>query len=838
MTVPLGLLPGEVRGRDALLAELRRRLTKRSQVGCGTWVLAGMGGLGKSTVALAVAATAREAGWRVWWVTATDAPSLTGGMLEVLQQLGAPEAVTRPVREGARTAAERAWEFLNSAHEVGRRWLLIFDNADTPAVLAAHGSTCPADHAGWLRPDPAGMILVTSRVKDPHAWGPGVALRELQPLDDAAAARVLADLAPGIADPGSEQARELGRRLGGLPLALHLAGSHLASPFARWDTFAAYRDALDSTALPAALAELDDPRARARANMQQTWDLSLDALAADGQPQARPLLFLLACYAPATPIPAALLRPEPLARLLTQESEPPAGSDDHARAKRDRRLRDGMAGLASLGLIDIAGVGSEVGARAVTVHPVVVDVNRSRLLATAQADLPVIGQAAVGLLQAFCGELDVERPSDWPTWRRLIPHISALLKWLASHLDGESLTSLLTLSSSAADALRHSGNGAAAEKLATSSIAVSGPLGDGHPAVLIARHRLIQAIGAQGRNREAEQLYRGLLADRQRVLGDEHPDTLITRHDLAWMIEYQGRYAEAEHLCRELLTEQRRMLGDAHLSTLTTGNILARVIGLQGRYAEAEHLCRQVLAKRHQILGEEHPVTLVTRHNLAWMIGLQGRYGEAEQMLWQLLTDRQRILGNDHPATLTTRRRLAEVIADQGLYRQAEQMLRQLLSQLQRVQGQGHPATLTARSVLTRVIGLQGRPREAARLHHELLTDWQPAHGEQEPRYLTTRHNLAWMIELQGRHAEAERLLGQVLADREQILGDAHPDTQTTRFALAEAMVGQGRHSEAEDLLERVIANRERVLGDEHPDTAKARNALARISVMQRKPTR
>ena len=77
------------------------------------WVLAGMGGLGKSTVALSVARTARAKGWRVWWVTATDTTSLTGGMLEVLRQLGAPEAVTQPVREGAPTAAERAWEFLN-----------------------------------------------------------------------------------------------------------------------------------------------------------------------------------------------------------------------------------------------------------------------------------------------------------------------------------------------------------------------------------------------------------------------------------------------------------------------------------------------------------------------------------------------------------------------------------------------------------------------------------------------------------------------------------------------------------------------------------------------------
>ena len=141
-------------------------------------------------------------------------------------------------------------------------------------------------------------------------------MRELRPLEYTTGARVLADLAPGMTDPGGEQARELARRLGGLPLALHLAGSYLASPFARWHTFAGYRDALDSSDLPGALIDLDDAGGQGRATIQRTWGLSLDALAADGRPQARPLLFLLSCYAAATPIPAAMLQPEPLGRLL------------------------------------------------------------------------------------------------------------------------------------------------------------------------------------------------------------------------------------------------------------------------------------------------------------------------------------------------------------------------------------------------------------------------------------------------------------------------------------------------------------------------------------------
>ena len=168
---PLGKLPPEVRGRDGLIGELRRALRPYPWRASRAFVIAGMGGLGKSTVALTAARMARQRGYRVWWVHAADTARLTSGMLEVLRELGAPESVTVPVREGARTAPARAWEFLNGDHVAGRRWLLVFDGADNPAVLAGADATTPADGTGWLRADPAGMVIVTTR--DPGSAGLG-----------------------------------------------------------------------------------------------------------------------------------------------------------------------------------------------------------------------------------------------------------------------------------------------------------------------------------------------------------------------------------------------------------------------------------------------------------------------------------------------------------------------------------------------------------------------------------------------------------------------------------------------------------------------------------------
>jgi tetratricopeptide (TPR) repeat protein len=829
VAIPLGRLPAEVRGRNSLLAELRQALGQGRDMHGSTWVLAGMGGLGKSTVALATAEAARSRGWRVWWVSATDPASLAGGMLEVLRQLHAPESVSQLVREGAPTAADRAWEFLNGSHEAKKKWLLILDNADSPAVLAAHDSLDPADYTGWLRPNPSGMVVVTTRTKDPQYWGSQVAMRELRPLDDVDAAKVLADLAPATADPGGLQARELGHRLGGLPLALHLAGCYLASPFARWHSFAEYRHALDSVELPAALADLDAPGSDARTTIQRTWDLSLNALSLEGHPQARWLLLLLSCFAAPTPIPLSLLQPAQLTCLLAAGTDPAALADNNE-AELARRLSTSLRSLAAVGLIDIADNRGSPAERAVTVHPVVADANRSRLCTTAHSDLIMVGGSAVRSLQFATSTLDTGLPSDWPTWRLIFSHAAALVEWLSGYLETQVLVTLLDLSGATATALARSGNFVAAEKLAHSSLAAAARLGRDHPASLAARSSLAQAIVGQGRNREAEEHYHQLLVDEEEVLGKDHPDTVTTRHRLALIARFHGRYREAEDMFRALLPDEQQILGHDHAETMNTRNQIAELIGQRGRYLEAEKLFRKLLADEHQLLGNYHVETLSTRHDIALMAGKQGRYLEAEQQWRDLLDEQRTIFGDDHPAILVIRSSLAWLSSSSGRYKEAEQMNRELLDDRRRILGENHPATLRTQQRLALTIGLQGRHSEAERLGRQVLACQQRVLGHDHPFTLATRHDLAQAAADQGRLEEAEDMYRSLLADQQRLLGPDHPSHLVTWHALALAIDRQGRRGEAKEILSRVSADRKRVLGVEHPDTKQVDEDLALLT--------
>jgi tetratricopeptide (TPR) repeat protein len=665
----------------------------------GLWVLTGMGGLGKSTVALAVAEHALARGWRVWWITATDAASLTGGMLEVLAQLGAPESVTLPVQEGAPTAPDRAWGFITGNRAAGRRWLLIFDDADNPSVLASAGQQDPSDGTGWLRAGLTGVVIVTTRRREPYIWGRTAQLRELEPLDDETAADVLGDLAPLLHEDTRESAKDLAHRLGGLPLALHLAGNYLASPFARWRSFADYLRALDSEGLASALADLDDPGARARVRIARTWELSLDALASDGRPQAVRLLFLLSCYAPLTPIPVALLQPELLGDLL-----PPGTSPGDSGPDWQRRLRDaGLNGLSAVGLVNATGNAGGAHDRAVTVHPVVADVNRHRLLTTANSDLPAIGKTAVSLLHVACRAMDTRNPADWPAWRRLVPHTAALLGWISLRIDDERLADLVTTASMSARALWRSGTPAAAERLAQASLKAAARLGIDHPAMLTARSQLAQVV-ALTRYAEAEQLLRLLLPDQQRILGSEHPDTMASQRVLARLTGLQGRYQQAQQMYQQLLATRRRLLGDDHPETLATRHGLAGMVERVGRYHDAEQMFRQLLTDQQRRLGDDHQECLEIRSGLTRSIEDQRRYTEAEELYRQLLTDDQRVLGPDHPGTLNTRQSLARIAAAQGRLSEAQLLYKLLLDDRERILGSDHPVTQATREFLAKAI--------------------------------------------------------------------------------------------------------------------------------------
>jgi tetratricopeptide (TPR) repeat protein len=741
---PTGRL-AEVRGRVELL-ELLTGLVADPD---GRFhVLAGMGGVGKTTVALALTAQQQAAGADVWWVPGADAASVSDGMLAVAMSLGTPPAEVEEARSGRRHPAEVAWAALRERSG----WLLVIDNVDDLRALVVAGCTA-ADGTGWLRSTQRGLVVVTSRIAEQRAWGWHGQVHLVGCLGEEDGAQVLIDLAPRAGT--MDEARSLSVKLGGLPLALHHAGSYLSSPFVAERSFTAYRAGLDDR-LPRILGAGEDPRSA----VASTWELSLDALAASGTGQARPLLRVLSCFAPSVEISPVLMDHAILARVCAGDQDP-AG------------VRAGLEALLSVGLIEPRLEAGQV--PGVVIHPLVAAASRLHLSAETTT-------LAARLLQSATASLRPE--SDWPVWLSILPHLRSVLGLAPAVFDDQALALLATTAARVCYALAWSGAHVAAAELAETSLGHANRLGAKHGAILSLRFQRAMSARFQGRYQEAESQLRVILEAQRQVVGADDPATLDTEQELARVFANLGRYAESETACRAVLDARMRTLGPENQDTLIACHYLARAVSDQGRYAEAERAYSELMKTTHRILGTTHPFTLMTRNYLAVQFNDQQRYAEAEAALRDLLDDWQRWLGSDYTYVLDVRYELGRAIAGQRRSADAENHFRGLLDEELRVRGPEHPHTLLTRRDLARAIDAQARHSEAQSQLHQVWETQTIVLGETHPRTLLTLYYLSVSLAAMGSPDEAARIFRTVYDSQIEVLGPGHPDTLNTKLAL------------------------------------------------------
>ena len=186
-------------GRDGLLGGVRAALTAGDRA--VVQALRGMGGVGKTQLAVEYAHRYATGYDIVWWIPA-EQPELIGGAFAAL---GAALGCTGT---GAGDAAVRS--AVLGELRVRERWLQVFDNAEKPE-----------DVVRWL-PGGTGHVLVTSRV---GGWDEVAVPVEVDVLDRVESIELLRRRVAGLDEDG---AALVAAAVGDLPLALAQGAGYMA----------------------------------------------------------------------------------------------------------------------------------------------------------------------------------------------------------------------------------------------------------------------------------------------------------------------------------------------------------------------------------------------------------------------------------------------------------------------------------------------------------------------------------------------------------------------------------------------------------------------------------
>ncbi|MEV0767752.1 tetratricopeptide repeat protein, partial [Nocardia salmonicida] len=493
--------PGWFVGRETELARLDAALT----VGGQPVVVAavhGLGGVGKSSLAAYWAGTRPHGCAPIVWISADTLAGVERGLARFATRLQPALAEVLTVEE----LAERALQWL--ATHIG--WLLILDNVDKPADIAA-----------VLARARTGRILITGRLSVPWQAGAEVISLDVLATDDAQ--RLLTELITTVGQRDLDGTAQLCEALGFLPLAIQQAGAYLAHQ--RFTTPRGYLQLL-----------IDQPgltfdRAAAGTNPQRTiarvWRVTLDRVT-ENEPAAVELLRTLAWYGPDN-IPLTLCQ---------KVADQPA-------------VDAALGVLAAYNMItpDPDGAG-------LSIHRLVQAVARTPDPTDPHRDTAAIQRARTHATDTLhAGLPDRQNPAMWPTWRALLPHIDALTE----HASGNESTTA-TFAAIRNDAgLFLLGQALYTRALAHLHRALADRgrvLGEEHPDTLSSRNNLAGAYQTAGRVAEAIPLFERSLADRGRVLGEQHPDTLSSRNNLAYAYQTAGRVAEAISLFERSLADR------------------------------------------------------------------------------------------------------------------------------------------------------------------------------------------------------------------------------------------------------------------------------------------
>jgi hypothetical protein len=637
-------------GRHRELAELRQRLCSGQRA--LVQALHGIGGVGKTELAVEYAHLYANEYEMVWWIDA-ERPEL---IAEQVAALATAAGWTDLMSEPMSASDDRVFRRLQQ----NSGWLLVYDNAESVDAIAP------------MIPDGSGHVVITSR--SPRTGGIASPL-PVGVLHRSASLQLLRTEAPALSAGDAER---LADATGDLPLALGQAAGLFAETGMTVDEYLRELSAGPATMLA------EGPTGQYTKSLSAVVTTSMRHLA-DRDEAAAQLMRIVAVLAPEaihiqwlTNAPEGTL-PQPLASV--------AASTIALRRTLGRMLAFGLA---------------RVDNESFQVHRL------TQAIIGSTTDTSEIEHADE--LIAAAAPDDVRDPAKWPRWARLLPHLlvrtprttKTALRMTACHalyylnLRGEyrlvlNLADLwfrqwrhdigpddyATLSAANQLAIAHSqlGQGDQARPLLTDVLErFRRTLGDDHPSTLTAAGNLANHLRMFGECDQARELNEDTLARRRHILGDDHHDTLDTANNLANDLSRLGHHQQARQLNEDTLTRRRHILGDNHPDTLTSANNLARDLHMLGHHQQARQLNEDTLTRRRHILGDNHPDTLGTAHNLAIGLSRLGHHQQARQLNEDILTRRRHVLGDNHPQTLDTAHHLARDLRMLGEHDQARRL--------------------------------------------------------------------------------------------------------------------------------------------------------------------
>ncbi|MBL1098768.1 FxSxx-COOH system tetratricopeptide repeat protein [Streptomyces coffeae] len=806
-------------GRQTLLDVLHERLRSEGTAAVLPEALHGLGGVGKSQIALEYVHQHAADYDAVWWIPAERTEQIRQALVQLADRLGLQAGME------ANTAVPTVLDALRTGRPC-RNWLLVFDNAEELDTVR------PFFPAGG-----PGRILVTSRNAQ---WSRAARTVEVDVFEREESIELLLRRGPELP---RDQADRVADALGDLPLAIEQAAAWLTEtgmPVNEYlQVFEDERSDVSTrrSELLAAGVPVDYPEPVAAA-----WNMSLRRLA-ETHPGALQLLQMCSFFAP-----------EPISRRLFSGVRGVSLSPELSEVLQDPiKLGHAIREINRYALIKI-----NHRSNTIEMHRLVQAVLIGQMSPQQQADM----KHSAHVLLAYGDPNDVA-PPNWGRYADLLSHVRASRamecddKWVRQMV--RNLVRFLYVWGDHEGALEL-GRQVREKWLET--------LGEDSPESLAVSRTLGHVLTVLGYFEQARELNSRTLELQRAAEGDDHENTLVTLGAVASDARFQGDFARSLELERDRWSRTRRLFGEEDPYTIAAANDYALGLRAAGDYARAREVDESAHNIAEVILGEDNLLAILLETNVSIDVRECGDYMTARGMLEQTCARIRRVLPQNAPIGVYALRNLAVARRKAGDHEGALEISQEVLERyrlryaepnlnisttalnlsmdlrqtadldgarelglkcvedMRDALGPRHPVTLSAALDLAITLRLLGETEEALRLNERTLPLLVERLEADHPVSLACAINLASDHFTLADYEEARRLDTETLAACRTRLGEDHPTTLACALNLSGDLRALGEGRSAEELHHDALTRMRQVLSAGHPATVAAARGI------------
>ncbi|KAF4772744.1 putative phosphorylase superfamily protein [Colletotrichum scovillei] len=654
---------------------------------CQSVALCGLGGIGKTQVALKLAYLIKEGRpeYSIFWVPASSKETFNEAYLAVAKKLG----VHATDNEDLRLAL---MHHLRSS--ASGKWLLIIDNADDEDVL--YGSQDGSDGVlDYLPQSEAGVTLFTTRFS---RIATSVATENVIDLAnmsfDEAHSFMRHSLVKGLYEEGNVL-NELLEDLTYLPLAIAQSAAYMNE---NRTSMREYLDLLRNTEqdMIELLSSKFHDRTRYRNKDSQhpvatTWFLSFSKIHKD-HPQAASLLMFLSCIEPKG-IPRSILPKLPSEQQLTA-----AIGTLCAYAFLTQRGNCSYRNIMRLRFLTQRG-----NAKVHDMHRLKEYMPHALHLLNGK-DLDAVG---MGIELSDCANFDdrwaVQRGHKNGRVKDSIAALEPVVEVYGRRSTEDTLTNLHRDE----DSQRHTMQTRLKRRHLTKIIRLD------FVAILT---RNASAYRGDGRVKDAIDLLENVVEVRKTTLDEGHPRRLATEGELAEVYRVDGRVNEAIELLEHVVKVRKTTLDEGHPDRLASQGALADAYLADGRVKDAIELLEYVVEMHRKTLDEGHYHRLTSQHSLAMAYQADGRVKDATKLLEHVVEIEETTLDKGHHNRLASQGALADAYLADGRVKDAIELLEYVVEMHRKTLDEGHYYRLTSQHSLAMAYQADGRVKDATKL--------------------------------------------------------------------------------------------------------------------------